>query len=73
MLARVPIQLILRSSRIFHQLPFKVDLIIGINGWIWITQSKVEKSVDYDYVKEGFEAVTDDMYSDTNEPITYSS
>ncbi|KAI8455110.1 hypothetical protein BY996DRAFT_7053796 [Phakopsora pachyrhizi] len=63
MLAQVPPQLILRS----------IDLIIVINGWIWITQSKVEKGVDYDYVKEGFEAVTDDMYSDTNEPITYLS
>ncbi|KAI8444964.1 exosome complex exonuclease rrp4 [Phakopsora pachyrhizi] len=73
MLAQVPPQLILRSKSHFHQLPFGVDLIIGINGWIWISQSKLEKSVDDDYVKEGFEAVTDDMYSNTNEPISYSS
>ena len=69
MLLKVPSQLILRLKSHFHILPIGIDLIIGVNGWIWIAQQRADSEHD-ESLKEGFEAEADNMYSDVNEPIT---
>ncbi|PLW45731.1 hypothetical protein PCANC_08037 [Puccinia coronata f. sp. avenae] len=69
MLLKVPSQLILRLKSHFHILPIGIDLIIGVNGWIWIAQQRAQSDAD-EGLKEGFEAESDNMYSDVNEPIS---
>ncbi|KAH9451520.1 hypothetical protein Pst134EA_025470 [Puccinia striiformis f. sp. tritici] len=69
MLLKVPSQLILRLKSHFHILPIGIDLIIGVNGWIWIAQQRAKSEAE-ETLKEGFEAETDNMYSDVNEPIS---
>lgn len=70
MLLKVPSQLILRLKSHFHTLAMGIDLIIGVNGWIWIAQQREQTDVD-DALKEGFvEGEPDNMYSDVNEPIS---
>jgi hypothetical protein len=66
MLLKVPSQLILRLKSHFHILPIGIDLIIGVNGWIWIAQQRAQSDAD-EGLKEGFEAESDNMYSDVNE------
>ncbi|KAA1083021.1 exosome non-catalytic core subunit rrp4 [Puccinia graminis f. sp. tritici] len=69
MLLKVPSQLILRLKSHFHILPIGIDLIIGVNGWIWIAQQRAHTELD-ESLKEAFEAEADNMYSDVNEPIS---
>ncbi|KNZ61823.1 uncharacterized protein VP01_1351g2 [Puccinia sorghi] len=69
MLLKVSSQLILRLKSHFHILPIGIDLIIGVNGWIWIAQQRAE-SVPDESLNEAFEAESDNMYSDVNEPIS---
>jgi len=39
---RVPANLIKRSKNHFHMLPFGVHIIIGVNGYIWLTEAPPE-------------------------------
>ncbi|MBW0540159.1 hypothetical protein O181_079874 [Austropuccinia psidii MF-1] len=69
MLVKVPSQLILRLKSHFHYLPIGLNLIIGVNGWIWIAQAGKESTRD-ESEQEGFEGTAQDMYSDTNDVIS---
>lgn len=66
---KVPAQLILRLKSHFHTLACGLDLIIGINGWIWIAKRREASTVENEIQgrADGFEVTTEDMYSDTNE------
>jgi exosome complex component RRP4 len=66
MLLKVPSQLILRLKLHFHILPIGIDLIIGVNEWIWIAQQRAQTKAD-ESLKEAFEAEADNKYSDFNE------
>ncbi|EGG06219.1 uncharacterized protein MELLADRAFT_27578, partial [Melampsora larici-populina 98AG31] len=76
LLVKVPPQLIHRLKSHFHTLSCGLDLIIGINGWIWIAkkrESAPEDSMQGSEHVEGFEVTTEDMYSDVNEEIDYTT
>ncbi|GAA5821156.1 hypothetical protein JCM3770_005696 [Rhodotorula araucariae] len=68
-LVTVPPSLILRQKSHFHSLPFGVDLIIGLNGYIWVSKT-VAKEVRRDGEEAGFgEESGEGVYSGENEDI----
>ncbi|KAG0151741.1 hypothetical protein CROQUDRAFT_650772 [Cronartium quercuum f. sp. fusiforme G11] len=76
LLVKVSSQLIHRLKSHFHTLSCGLDLIIGINGWIWIAKKRElapEDELQVTERSEGFEVTTEDMYSDTNEQIDYQT
>ncbi|KAI9018739.1 hypothetical protein CLU79DRAFT_705466 [Phycomyces nitens] len=60
----VPPVLVQRCKSQFHTLPCGVDLVLGLNGFIWINK-KLEGLVGVD------ETDTTVVYSSQNDPITY--
>lgn len=66
-LVTVPPSLIVRLKSHFHSLPFGVDLIIGLNGYIWISKT-VAKQMRLDGEEVGFgEESGEGVYSSENE------
>lgn len=72
----VPPSLIVRLKSHFHSLPFGVDLIIGLNGYIWVSKT-VAKTIKLDGEEAGFgEESGEGVYSSENEvgpPLSSSS
>ncbi|ANB12134.1 Rrp4p [Sugiyamaella lignohabitans] len=71
MLVQVPSSLIIRLRTQLYRLPGGVDMILGINGYIWLSKSsKVAADVSITRLEEtsGLE-----IYSDTNEEINTST
>lgn len=63
----VPPSLIVRLKSHFHTLPFGVDLIIGLNGYIWISKT-IAKVLKADGEEVGFgEESGEGVYSAENE------
>jgi len=63
----VPPVLIVRLKSHFHSLPFGVDLIIGLNGYIWVSKT-VAKTLNADGEEVGFgEESGEGVYSGQNE------
>lgn len=63
----VPPSLIVRLKSHFHTLPFGVDLIIGLNGYIWVSKT-VAKPLRADGEEAGFgEESGEGVYSSENE------
>ncbi|KAJ1971700.1 Exosome complex component rrp4 [Dimargaris xerosporica] len=60
-LVKIPPALVQRSRSHFHALPCGVDVILGVNGYIWIS-----KHVDM----ESIEANPEEIYSSKNDPIS---
>lgn len=66
----VPPHLIVRLKSHFHTLPCGVDLIVGLNGRIWVSsaspvsQSHVDAPVDAEHTSSAA------LYSNINDPIT---
>lgn len=59
---RVPSSLILRSRSHFHALPFaEIDMILGLNGWCWISKRRPYAAEDTPAEK---------LYSNENEYIS---
>lgn len=57
----------MRSKSHFHTLPFGVDLIIGLNGYIWISKT-IKKETRLDGEEAGFgEESGEGVYSGENE------
>ncbi|GJN90231.1 hypothetical protein Rhopal_003230-T1 [Rhodotorula paludigena] len=68
-LVTVPPSLVARQKSHFHSLPFGVDLIIGLNGYIWVSKT-VEKERRADGEEAGFgEESGEGVYSGENEDI----
>lgn len=66
----VPPSLIVRLKSHFHSLPFGVDLIIGLNGYIWVSKT-VAKVLKADGEEVGFgEESGEGVYSAENEVRT---
>jgi len=66
-LVEVSPSLVLRSKSQFHTLPFGVDIIFGLNGYIWMTPAKSRSD---DIHLQRLEVTEEDslrMYSDDNE------
>ncbi|RUS22588.1 hypothetical protein BC937DRAFT_88349 [Endogone sp. FLAS-F59071] len=63
----VPPALVQRSKSHFHKLPYGVDVILGLNGYIWVSKT-TSKSGDIGKAAE--EAEAEMVYSNENEPIT---
>ncbi|KAI5478947.1 exosome complex component RRP4 [Pseudohyphozyma bogoriensis] len=73
LLVVVPPSLIVRLKSHFHTLPFGVDLIIGLNGYIWVSKT-VAKPKKADGEEEGFgEESGEGVYSGVNEDISPST
>ncbi|GAA5879695.1 hypothetical protein JCM3774_002410 [Rhodotorula dairenensis] len=74
LLVTVPPALIVRAKSHFHTLPaIGVDLIIGLNGYIWISKS-VKKETRLDGEEVGFgEESGEGVYSGENEDISPST
>ncbi|GAA5871977.1 hypothetical protein JCM1840_004762 [Sporobolomyces johnsonii] len=69
-LVTVPPALIVRSKSHFHSLPYGVDLIIGLNGYIWVSKT-VAKELRRDGEEAGFgEESGEGVYSGKNEDIS---
>ncbi|GAA6059728.1 hypothetical protein JCM10212_000256 [Sporobolomyces blumeae] len=69
-LVMVPPALIVRAKSHFHSLPYGVDLIIGLNGYIWISKT-VQKELRRDGEEAGFgEESGEGVYSGENEDIS---
>ncbi|KAL7337484.1 hypothetical protein BJY59DRAFT_654591 [Rhodotorula toruloides] len=69
-LVTVPPALVVRSKSHFHTLPFGVDLIIGLNGYIWISKT-IKKETRLDGEEAGFgEESGEGVYSGENEDIS---
>ncbi|GAA93466.1 uncharacterized protein L969DRAFT_86167 [Mixia osmundae IAM 14324] len=74
-LVRVQSQLIVRQKSHFHALPCGVNLIIGMNGWIWIYQpspAESNTSRNNGIGADGLETTDTDasmLYSSTNDPL----
>lgn len=67
LLVIVPPSLIVRLKSHFHTLPFGVDLIIGLNGYIWVSKT-VAKVLKADGEEVGFgEESGEGVYSAENE------
>jgi len=63
----VPPALIVRAKSHFHSLPYGVDLIIGLNGYIWISKT-LKKEMRRDGEEAGFgEESGEGVYSGENE------
>lgn len=63
----VPPSLIVRLKSHFHSLPCGVDLVIGLNGYIWISKT-VAKVLKADGEEAGFgEESGEGVYSAENE------
>ena len=63
----VPASLIVRLKSHFHSLPYGVDLIIGLNGLIWVSKT-VPKALRADGEEIGFgEESGEGVYSSENE------
>lgn len=57
----------MRLKSHFHTLPFGVDLIIGLNGYIWVSKT-IAKPLKADGEEEGFgEESGEGVYSGVNE------
>ncbi len=66
-LVTVPPALIVRLKSHFHSLPFGVDLIVGLNGYIWVSKT-VAKTLNADGEEAGFgEESGEGVYSGENE------
>ena len=66
-LVTVPPALIVRLKSHFHSLPFGVDLIVGLNGYIWVSKT-VAKTLNADGEEVGFgEESGEGVYSGENE------
>ncbi|GAA5834558.1 hypothetical protein JCM3766R1_003598 [Sporobolomyces carnicolor] len=69
-LVTVPPALVVRSKSHFHSLPYGVDLIIGLNGYIWVSKT-VKKELRRDGEEAGFgEESGEGVYSGENEDIS---
>lgn len=67
LLVIVPPSLIVRLKSHFHTLPFGVDLIIGLNGYIWVSKT-IAKVIKADGEEAGFgEESGEGVYSAQNE------
>lgn len=63
----MPPSLIVRLKTHFHTLPFGVDLIVGLNGYIWVSKT-VPKALKADGEEVGFgEESGEGVYSGVNE------
>merc|ERR1719359_2185757 len=72
-LVLVPPSLVLRQKSHFHSLPFGVDLIIGLNGYVWVSKT-VRSEVRPDGEEAGFgEESGEGVYSGENEDIPPST
>ncbi|KAL8287625.1 hypothetical protein RQP46_003483 [Phenoliferia psychrophenolica] len=70
LLVVVPPSLIVRLKSHFHTLPFGVDLIVGLNGYIWVSKT-VPKALKADGEEVGFgEESGEGVYSGENEDIS---
>lgn len=60
----VPPALVQRAKSHFHKLPYGVDVILGLNGYIWVSKT-TSKSGDIGKAAE--EAEAEMVYSNENE------
>lgn len=68
----VPPALVVRAKSHFHSLPYGVDLIIGLNGYIWISKT-LKKEMRRDGEEAGFgEESGEGVYSGENEVSLHS-
>lgn len=66
----VPAHLVQRQKTHFHELPGNVDVVIGVNGYIWISKHRNDLKEVADFARTVLEErQQENLYADENEEI----